>query len=265
MSKNDEGGAGQGGGLYYMPVVAVPVDLIDPDPEQPRKEFDEGELGRLAGSLATLGQLQPITVVRTQDPRRFRVVFGERRWRAAVRAGLPTVDALILDGPLGRDAAREIQIVENAVRADLNPLDEATAFRALMDAKGWVARELAERIHVHPTTVTRALKLLDLNGPLREGVKGGKVAARTALAVNKVDDEGRRAALTARAVAGRLTATEAEAAAVGPTPATRVGSRTVIPVRDGRIVFELGAHPPGRQALLDAALEAVAALAASPS
>jgi ParB family transcriptional regulator, chromosome partitioning protein len=116
---------------------------------------------QLAGSLVRHGQLEPITVRRGQEPGRYTIVCGERRWRAATLVNLPTVKAIILDGPPDPALDLERQLVENALREELTPLDQARAFQALMACHGWSARRLAQALRVSHTTINRALALLD--------------------------------------------------------------------------------------------------------
>lgn len=153
----------------------IPVDRISPDPEQPRKEFDDFELRSLAESLRLKGQIQPIRVRYVADDDRFLVVCGERRWRAAKLAGLPTLTAIIDDAD---DARLETQLIENLVRAALSPIEEAQAFKALIDKHGWTARALAERVNVHESKVSRALALLELPGDIQQKVDAGEVRGK---------------------------------------------------------------------------------------
>jgi ParB/RepB/Spo0J family partition protein len=143
-------------------VAALPVTAIGADPGRLRTEFASEGLVQLAGSLVRHGQLQPITVRRGPEPGRYTIVCGERRWRAAALANLPTLKAVILDGPPDPALDLERQLVENSLREELTLLDQARAFRALMVGHGWSARRLAQALRVSHTTVQCALALLDL-------------------------------------------------------------------------------------------------------
>jgi len=123
----------------------VPVSLIDPDPGQPRTRFDQEALDGLARSLREVGQLQPILVRRNGD--RFRLVAGERRWRAARQLGQKAIAALVLDqGPPAQGGDRLLQLAENLQREDLDPLERARAVAALMEAEGLSQKAVAERL-----------------------------------------------------------------------------------------------------------------------
>src|SRR5262245_10602659 len=127
---------------------AIRVDRIVPDPEQPRKEFDPEALARLAESLKTRGQLQPIRVRWDQSRGGYVVVVGERRWRAAQLAGLETVTCVVVTGAPTAAELLEDQLVENALREDLKPVEQARAFRTLMRDLGLTQQQLADRLQI---------------------------------------------------------------------------------------------------------------------
>ena len=140
-----------------MRVRCVPVQAIEPDPEQPRKEFDEQGLEQLARSIQAEGLLQPI-VVRPVAEGRFRIVAGERRWRAVVRLGWETVPAIVRDEDEAR--LKRLQLLENLVRRDISPVETARAYRRLMD-QGMTAKEIGQAIGVDPSVITYWVKILD--------------------------------------------------------------------------------------------------------
>jgi ParB family chromosome partitioning protein len=154
----------------------IEVARIDPDPDQPRTEFDPDAIGRLAESLETHGQLQPISVRWSEGMGRYLIVAGERRWRAAVRAGRRTISAVILDPSVPQAKILEMQLVENAMREDLQPIEQARAFRTLMDRNDWTAARLAEALQLTGASVTRALALLDLPCTVQDAVASGELA-----------------------------------------------------------------------------------------
>src|SRR3954467_329357 len=117
----------------------IAIDRISPDPKQPRTEFDPDAITRLAESLKTHGQLQPISVRWSEDMGRYLIVTGERRWRAATLAGRPTVSAVIIEDKRTESQILEMQLIENCLREDLRPVEQAKAFRALMDRNQWPA------------------------------------------------------------------------------------------------------------------------------
>src|SRR4051794_606339 len=127
-------------------VSIIPLDRIVRDPNQPREEFESEALRRLADSLKERGQLQPIGVRWDEALGVYVIVFGERRWRAAGMAGLLTVNAVVMEEAISPEDLIVVQLVENAVREDLRPIEQARAYRKLMDAKGWSTRQVAREL-----------------------------------------------------------------------------------------------------------------------
>jgi ParB family chromosome partitioning protein len=186
----------------------IAVDRIIPDPNQPRTEFDSEAIARLAESLKTHGQLQPISVRWSEDMGRYLIVSGERRWRAATLAGRPTVSAVVVEGERTESQILEMQLIENCLREDLRPVEQAKAFRALMDRNQWPALRLAEVLHLNVASVTRALALLDLPGAVQGRVESGELAPSVAYEISKVEDPGEQAALAERVVSENLSRSE---------------------------------------------------------
>lgn len=155
-------------------VHRVEVGKIEADPDQPRRHFDEARLDELATSLRQHGQLQPIRL--RWDPKAtvYRIVAGERRWRAAKKAGLPTLEAIILDDATTLEAIRIEQVVENLQRDDLTKSDTARAYRSLMESWSISARELAARLGVSESTISRGLAVLKLPEEERAKIDSGK-------------------------------------------------------------------------------------------
>jgi ParB family chromosome partitioning protein len=193
-------------------VATIPVEMIDRDPGQPREEFDEESLGRLAESLKTRGQLQPIRVRWDEGRGVYLILCGERRWRAAKRAGLATVSAVIVEGELAPDELLVIQLVENCLREDLKPIEQARAFKTLMEQKGWSTRQLAKELSVAQPQVVRMLALLELPETIQERVEQGGLAAATAYEIGKLESPAEQQALADRVEAEGLTRQEAVAA-----------------------------------------------------
>jgi ParB family chromosome partitioning protein len=186
----------------------IDLDRIDRDPDQPREEFDEEGLRRLAGSLKARGQLQPIRVRWDEGRGLYVIVCGERRWRAARMAGLPSLTCVIHEGPLADGEKLALQLVENAVREDLKPVEQARAYRALMENNGWDGKTLAAELAIDPATVTRALALLDLPAPVQEKVEQGALPASTAYEISRLPDPVAQAEMADVAVAEGLTKTD---------------------------------------------------------
>ena len=211
----------------------IEVDRITADPNQPRTEFDPDAIDRLAESLKSHGQLQPISVRWSEDMGRYLIVTGERRWRAAVQAGRPTISAVILDGQHTDAQILEMQLVENCLREDLRPVEQARAFQTLMECNGWSAARLAEVLHLTGATVSRALALLELPYTVQEQVDHGELAPSVAYEVSKIADPVEQAEVAAQIVAEDLTRDQAarwcdvgQAARPGAPsrPGARVGS-----------------------------------------
>jgi ParB family chromosome partitioning protein len=216
--------------------LAIRVEQIAPDPDQPRKEFDERALDDLAASLKARGQLQPIRVRWEQAMGRWIVIAGERRYRAAIRAGLPTLMCVEATGPQTPDDILEDQLVENCLREDLKPIEQARAFRALIDRRGWSYRQLSEHLHVAPASVARALALLELPEDLQGRVEAGELAPSVAYEVSRLrspDDQREVAARVVSEDLSRAEAVEAVRQAAGRSTVKR-GGRAAIKARPRR-------------------------------
>ncbi len=159
--------------------VEVPTEQVVPNPYQPRVHFDEETLGELAASIAELGVLQPILVRRVDD--RYQLIAGERRWRAARRAGLATVPAVVRTSD--DVSAVEQALVENLHRADLTPLEEAAAFSQLIEDFQLTHDEVAQRVGKSRSTVTNTLRLLGLPPGVQHLLADGKLSAGHARAL----------------------------------------------------------------------------------
>ena len=176
--------SGRNAGLATLAGASlIPVARIAPDPDQPRKTFDEQALRDLADSLATLGQMQTINVRWSEDVGLYIIVSGERRWRAAQLAGLPTMKCVVQQAESTADDLLERQLVENCLREGLNPVEQAVAYKTLMDGRGISAHQLAERLKVDRSSVTKALSLLNLPPDVQSLVDAGALAASSAHAI----------------------------------------------------------------------------------
>jgi ParB family chromosome partitioning protein len=148
-------------------VLSLPIEALERNPAQPRKKFDEAKLEELAASIREHGVVEPILVRR--DGSRYRIVAGERRWRAAQRAGLKEIPALQREGS-DREVF-EIALVENIQRADLNAMEEAEAYEVLVREHGLTQEQVAGRVGKERSTVANALRLLKLPEEVRELVR----------------------------------------------------------------------------------------------
>jgi len=186
-------------------VSEIEIDRIAPDPDQPRKEFDAEALERLAESLRTRGQLQPIQVRWSDDAGRYVVLIGERRWRAAQIAGLTKLQCVVREAAIGDDERLSIQLIENALREDLSPVEQARAFRTLMHRQGWTGERLADELAVSKSQVAKALSLLKLPAAVQEQVEQGGLAPSAAYELAKLDDPTAQVRLAAAVVEQGLT------------------------------------------------------------
>ena len=234
-------------------VCVIPLDRIARDPNQPREEFDPEALLRLADSLKERGQLQPIGVRWDEALGVYMIVFGERRWRAAGMAGLLTVNAMVMEGAISPDDLIVVQLVENAVREDLRPIEQARAYRKLMDAKGWSTRQVARELAVDQARVVRALALLDLPEVVQEQVEQGAITPTTAYEISKAAPD-RQEELAHRVVTEGLRTADVTEARKPKSDRSRK-FRTEIKVPGGNIIVNLDEPEPSDEEVI-AALQA---------
>ena len=179
----------------------LPVDSISPNPRQPREVFDADAMAELVHSISEIGLLQPVVVRRT-GPSSYELVMGERRWRATREAGLDTIPAIVRqtdDTDMLRDA-----LLENLHRAQLNPLEEAAAYRQLLDDFGCTHDELAGRIGRSRPQISNTLRLLNLSPAVQRRVAAGVLSAGHARALLAVTDQRPRSGSPARGRRGHL-------------------------------------------------------------
>ena len=177
-------------------VREVALDLIDPNPFQPRRAFSEEALSNLANSIRSTGIVQPVLLRHSAQPERYQIVAGERRWRAARIAGITAVPAIIRD--LSDRDALELALTENLLREDLNALEVAKAYEALQDQFQLSHEDIAVRLGVNRSTVTNTLRLLKLPPSVQEFLRNGSISAghaRALLAFEAPDQQSRVAAL----------------------------------------------------------------------
>ncbi len=187
------------------PYTQIEVERIRPNPQQPRRTFDAGELAGLADSILRHGLLQPVVV--RESPDGYELVVGERRWRAAELAGLATIPAMVKD--VASRELLEMALVENVQRRDLNPIELALAFRALTDG-GATQEQVGERVGLDRSTISNHLRLLELPRELQQEVESGVLSAGHAKALLQIDNPERRRHLRDRIVANQLSVRAAE-------------------------------------------------------
>jgi ParB family chromosome partitioning protein len=200
--------------------IEVPVARIVADPGQPREEFEPESLERLAQSLKARGQLQPIRVRWDEALEKYVLICGERRWRAAQMAGLETLSCVVSEGPLDSSDLLALQLIENCLREDLRPIEQARAFKALMDGNGWSGNQLAGVLGVAQPSVARALKLLDLPEAVQDQVEQGSLTPATAYEISKIGNRDAQKAMAKQVVDQGLTR-DATIAAVRSVSALR--------------------------------------------
>jgi len=162
-------------------VTEISIDLIQPNPDQPRKTMVEAELAALAESIAEKGVVQPILVRPVDGGTRYEIVAGERRWRAAQRARLHEIPALVRE--LTDRETLEIGIVENVQRADLNPIEEAQSYRQLIDRFGHTQEDVAQAVAKSRSHIANMMRLLNLPDGIQKYVADGQLSAGHARAI----------------------------------------------------------------------------------
>ncbi|MBM3730485.1 MAG: ParB/RepB/Spo0J family partition protein [Actinobacteria bacterium] len=175
----------------------LPVGSIEPNPHQPRVHFDESTLSELTDSVRAVGVLQPV-LVRPIAGGKFQLIAGERRWRAATRAGLPTIPAVVR--PTQDVGSVEQALVENLHRQDLTPLEEAAAYQQLLEDFSMTHEEVASRVGKSRSAITNALRLLTLPPAIQHLLADGRLSAGHAKAILGTPDRGFQEHLARRAV-----------------------------------------------------------------
>lgn len=212
--------------VHHTPqlIVEIPLSRMERNPKQPRVEFAEPELEELAASIRVHGVLQPLLVVRKPlepgEPERFELVAGERRWRAAQRAGLATVPCVVHDDLTERERL-EISLVENLQRKDLNPIEEANAYRRLNVEFGLTHEEIARRVGKSRPSVSNTIRLLDLPPSMQESLTKGEITFGAARALLAVADPVQRQLIFEKVQRGEVSARELERMQRGRKPRRR--------------------------------------------
>jgi len=188
-------------------LLALPIEAIERNPEQPRKRFDELKLEELAASIREHGVVEPILV--RKDGGKYRILAGERRWRAAARAGLKEIPAVVREA--SEREAFELALVENLQRADLNAIEEAEAYDVLVSDHGLTQEEIAKRVGKERSTVANALRLLKLPEDVRDSVRDGQLDMGHARALLGIDDAEAIRKAAARAIREGLSVRATEA------------------------------------------------------
>lgn len=216
-----EDGGYDAGSVDLTDLSYIAVDQIDPNPFQPRRQFDKAEIAALADSLRQHGMLQPILVRAVNN--RFQLVAGERRLRASIEARLHEIPARVMD--LDDQRVNELAMVENLQREDLNALEKASAFRDYLARYGGTQEELANRLGLDRSTVANLIRLLDLPEEIQQAVLNKQITQGHARALLGLTDADQQRSACRRVIAENLSVrqTEALVATGEPTPArTRI-------------------------------------------
>lgn len=189
------------------PYKLLPIHKVEPNPDQPRRDFDEEELQALSESISVHGIIQPLTV-RLMETGYYQIIAGERRWRAARIAGLAEIPVVIVEADDRK--AMELALIENLQRQDLNPVEEAMGYQSLMEEYGMTQEEAAGRVGKSRPAVANALRLLTLSSVVLEMVRNGELTAGHARAVLVLKDEKKQQQAAQRIHALGLSVRQAE-------------------------------------------------------
>lgn len=187
-------------------MLLVKLSRIQPDPDQPRKNFDEEKLNELADSIRTYGMISPIVVKKRGAL--FEIVAGERRWRAARIAGLKEIPVVIKE--VDEKTSRELSIIENIQRDDLNAVEEARAYQSLIEEYGLTQEEVAARVAKNRSTITNSLRLLKLEPEILQLLQDGKITQGHARALLAVEDTELRKKIAEKCTKENLSVREIE-------------------------------------------------------
>jgi ParB family chromosome partitioning protein len=189
------------------PYQLLPIYKVEPNPDQPRQDFDPEELQSLADSIAVHGIVQPLTV-RELENGYYQIIAGERRWRAARMTGLNEVPAVIIEADDKK--VTELALIENLQRQDLNPVEEALGYQSLIDDYGLTQEEAAARVGKSRPAVANALRLLQLSDEILEHVRSGALSAGHARAILSIKQEKKQLSAAQKIMALGLSGRQAE-------------------------------------------------------
>jgi ParB family chromosome partitioning protein len=171
---------------------SIPLAKIQPDPDQPRtpdsSAFEDEEIERLADSFRQFGQIAPIKVIWSVDDAKYRIISGERRYRAAIKAGWTAMDCIVEDKSLSKDEVLAEQVVENLLREDLEPLAQARAFHTLLTVNGWPVTRIARAVGLSHSAVSQSLKLMELPEGIQSQIEEGKISPVAGYHLAKLED-----------------------------------------------------------------------------
>lgn len=190
-------------------VTEVSIDMVKPNPEQPRRHFDEEALAELSDSISKVGILQPLLVKSSKDG--YLIIAGERRYQAALRANLKTVPIIVREAD--EKQTIELALIENLQRSDLNPIEEAMGYKKLLDYENLTQEALAQAVSKSRSAIANSLRLLDLPETVQQFLYDGKISAGHARAILAVPDDERRIKLAEKVISDKLSVRQTEALA----------------------------------------------------
>jgi ParB family transcriptional regulator, chromosome partitioning protein len=214
-------------------LLEIDLDLIEPNSEQPRTRFTEENLEELTQSIRANGIVQPIVVRRYNS--KYQIVAGERRWRAAQRAGLQKISAIVKE--VSDDKLLELALIENIQRQELNPIEEARAYKNLINAVGLTQEMVAERVGKNRTLITTSLRLLKLPDDIQKLIEEEKISAghgRALLMINDVDAQ-RRVARTSMEMSLSVRETEKAIKRINRGDSQTTDKKRIIPKNDANV------------------------------
>jgi ParB family transcriptional regulator, chromosome partitioning protein len=214
-------------------LLDIDLDLIEPNSEQPRTRFTEENLEELTQSIRANGIVQPIVVRRHNS--KYQIVAGERRWRAAQRAGLQKISAIVKD--VSDDKLLELALIENIQRQELNPIEEARAYKNLINSVGLTQEMVAERVGKNRTLITTSLRLLKLPDDIQKLIEEEKISAGHGRALLMIDDADaqRRVARTSMEMSLSVRETEKAVKRIGRGDSQTTDNKKVMPKNDANV------------------------------
>ncbi len=199
----------------------IPLTDITPNPDQPRKEFSHGEMEQLVASIKKHGIMQPITVTEKDDGG-YEIIAGERRFRASTIAEIPTIPAIVRSAT--DQEKLELGLIENIQRQDLNPIEEAFAYKRLSDEFGLTQQNISDQIGKSRSFIANIIRLLDLPEQIQKGLIDSKISVGKARALLSLKDEKEQLKMYTSMIGEGITVRDVEQAVAGKGPSSRKGS-----------------------------------------
>jgi len=190
-------------------ISEIKIASVNPNPDQPRKVIDEEKINELSDSIKIHGILQPIIASKTKDPNNFEIIAGERRWRAAHKAGLTSVPVIVLD-EIDTQKILELSLIENIQREDLNSIEKAKGYKVLLEKFNLTQEEVAHQVGQNRATVANHLRLLELPQDIQDNVSRGTLTMGHARAILPIQNNSQQRALVTKIIQNGLNVREVE-------------------------------------------------------